>query len=107
MFWRFTVEAIRGRIERVVLQILKQAAVILTRAAFGGEGDVPYLGEFRAVVEGCYLHRGDSLLRRISVLQRAILPHVRGRDAVDGEVHHRGTGAPERDVSRAVLLHVW
>jgi len=49
MFWRFTVEAIRGRIERVVLQILKQACrdidfvpLLVVKVTS------PYLGEFRA-----------------------------------------------------------
>ena len=56
MFGRFAGEAIRVGIERVVLQILKQAAMILAGAAFGGEGDVADLGKLRAVVERSYLY---------------------------------------------------
>src|ERR1700721_1387392 len=103
MFGSFATESVGVRIERVVLQVLKQAAMILTRAALGGESDIAYLRKLCAVVRRRYSYRRDSLLRWIGVLQRAVRPHVRGRDAVDREVHHRRARTPQRNVARTPL----
>jgi hypothetical protein len=83
LLWRLRAEAIRGGIKRLVLQVLKHAAVKIICSILRGEGNVTNLRELRAVVERCYFDGGDSLLRRISVLQRTVLPNVRGRKTVD------------------------
>ena len=83
---RLAGEAVGIGVERVVLEVLEQAAVELVAAALGGEGDVADLRELGAVVEGGDLDGGDAFLRGIGVLQRAVLADVGRGDAVDGEV---------------------
>ena len=68
MLWRLAIETVGVGIERVVLQILKQAAVILTGAALGSESNIADLRKLCAVVKRRYSHAGDSFLRRVGIL---------------------------------------
>jgi hypothetical protein len=81
--WRLYAEAMRRSIRRLVLQVLEHTAVKVICSVLRREGNVTDLRELCAVVERCYFDCDDSLLRRISVLQRTVLPNVRGRKTVD------------------------
>src|ERR1700760_1438186 len=100
------IEAVRVRVEGIVLQIFEQAAVIVIGSALGRKRDVANLGEFGAVVEGCNFHCRDAFLRWIGVLKRSILTNIGSRDAVDGEIHHGAARPTEGDIAGTVLLHV-
>ncbi len=75
-------EPVRVRIQRIVLQILKQAAMKRVRATLRCERHVAHLRELRAVVERRHLHRRNSLLRRICVLQSSVLTDIRRRNTI-------------------------
>src|SRR3981081_3897229 len=86
--WCLRAETIRSGIQRLVLQVLKHAAVIVIGSVLCRKGNVTNLRELCTVVERCYLDCGDSLLRRISILPRAILSDVRSRNTIDRKIHH-------------------
>src|ERR1700756_37375 len=81
--WGLRAEAIRSGIQHLVLKILKHAAVIAVRSVLCRKGNITNLRELCAVIERCYFDCGDSLLRGISILQRAILPDIRCRNAIN------------------------
>src|ERR1700738_3183568 len=100
LLWRLRAKAIRNGIERLVLQVFEYTAVKVIRSVPCRKGNVTDLRKFCAVVERRYFDCGDSFLRGISILQRAILPDVRGRDTIDRKIHHGGTRPAQRDIPR-------
>src|ERR1700759_3289813 len=98
LLWSFRAEAIRRGIQRLVLQVLKHTAVEVVCSVLRCKGNVTDLRELCAVVERRHLDCGDSLLGGISILQRAILPDVRGRNTIDRKVHHGRARPTQRDV---------
>src|SRR5258705_12158599 len=95
--WCLRAEAIRSGIQRMVLQVIKHTAVKVIGSVLCRKGNVTNLRELCAVVERCHLDCGDSLLRRISILQRAILPDICSRNTVERKIHHRGACPTQRD----------
>src|SRR5882672_4679922 len=83
------IEPVRVRIQCIILQIFKHATVVFVSSAFGGEGHVANLRELSTIIEGRHVYGRNSLLRRISILKRPVLPYVCGRDTIDRKVHHR------------------
>src|SRR3984957_16705209 len=80
---RLAREPVRICIQCIVLKVLKQTAMKIIPAALGGERHIAYLRKLSAIIEGCYLHRSDTFLRWIGILQSAVLADVGRGDAVD------------------------
>src|SRR5208282_6786791 len=85
LFWSLLGKVQNLGAQRVVLQVLEQAAVKLVGATLRCERDVADLRELSVVVERSDDHLPNSLRRGVSVLQGAILKHVGGRDSIHGE----------------------
>src|ERR1700731_3837125 len=88
LLWSLRAEAVRSGVKRLVLQVLKHTSVKVICSVLCRKGNVTDLRELCAVVERCYFNCGDSLLRRICILQRAILPDVRSRNPIDLKIRH-------------------
>ena len=103
---RLAREAIGICIQCIVLKVLKQTAMKIVSAALGGERHIANLRKLGTIIEGRYLNRGDTFLRRIGILQSAVLADVGRGDAVDRVVDLRRAGAIDGDVAGTVLLHI-
>src|SRR5208282_4771617 len=75
LFWRLLGKVQNLGVQRVVLQVLEQAAVKLVGATLRCERDVADLRELSIVVECGDGHLANPLGGGIGVLQRAILKH--------------------------------
>src|SRR5579863_347976 len=91
-----------GRVQRVVLQVLKQAAVKLVGSTLGNERNVGHLGKFRAVVECRDFEFGEPFGGWVGVYKRAVASVVRGRNSVDGITGHGIGSATDLNIALTI-----
>ena len=75
---RFGAEVENRSVERIVLEIFKEASVKVVSSPLGGEGYVTHLRELRTIVEGRYFEFRNSFSGGIGVRTRGAQKDIGG-----------------------------